>query len=147
MHLLFCGREQTELLECKRIEKLLRYQSIKVIVITRRHLFQTVNHRRWLPEQEGKQFDSPASAASIPAFVKTYSLNLDELLEPDITKYKTFNEFFYRYGHSISAMYLWSRTIRSLTESWKRARDQSRTPTTQRVSVPQPTPDLTSIRL
>jgi len=28
--------------------------------------------------------------------VKTYSIPLDELLEPDITKYKTFNEFFHR---------------------------------------------------
>ena len=46
MHLLFCGREQTELLETKRIEKLLRDQSIKVIVITGRRLFQTVNYRR-----------------------------------------------------------------------------------------------------
>ena len=47
-------------------------------------------------EQEGKHFDSPESAKSIESFVKTYSLQLDELLEPDITKYKNFNEFFYR---------------------------------------------------
>lgn len=74
MHLLFYGREQTEILEAKRVENLLRAQSIK----------------------EGKHFDSPESAKSIESFVKTYSLSLDELLEPDITKYKTFNEFFSR---------------------------------------------------
>jgi len=74
MHLLFYGHEQTEILETKRVEHLLRDQSIK----------------------EGKHFDSPASAKSIASFVKTYDLKLDELLEPDISKYKTFNEFFYR---------------------------------------------------
>jgi phosphatidylserine decarboxylase len=46
--------------------------------------------------QEGKLYDSPNSAASIPSFVSTYSLDTSELLEPDTTKYKTFNEFFSR---------------------------------------------------
>jgi len=44
----------------------------------------------------GKHDDSPKSAKDIAGFVKTYSLSLDELAEPDISKYKTFNEFFYR---------------------------------------------------
>jgi phosphatidylserine decarboxylase len=41
-------------------------------------------------------YDSPESAASIPSFVTTYSLDTSELLEPDVKKYKTFNEFFSR---------------------------------------------------
>jgi phosphatidylserine decarboxylase len=41
-------------------------------------------------------FDGAESVESILPFVKTYSLQLDELLEPDTTKYKNFNEFFYR---------------------------------------------------
>ena len=106
MHLLFHGHEQTEILETNKVEHLLRAQSIKVILAFSRHLF--TNHEQHpciillcrriakAAEQEGKQFDSPESAKSIESFVKTYSLHLDELLEPDITKYKTFNEFFYR---------------------------------------------------
>lgn len=47
--------------------------------------------------QEGKIYDSPESVKSIPSFVKTYSLNLDELLQPDLSAYKNFNEFFSRY--------------------------------------------------
>jgi len=74
MHLLFYGHEQVELLETKKIEGILREQSIK----------------------QGKQFDNPESAESIEHFVKTYSLQLDELLQPDLSQYKTFNEFFYR---------------------------------------------------
>lgn len=74
MHLLFYGHEQVELLETKKIEDILREQSIK----------------------QGKQFDNPESAESIEHFVKTYSLQLDELLQPDLSQYKTFNEFFYR---------------------------------------------------
>ena len=36
------------------------------------------------------------SVKSIPSFIKTYSLILDDLEQPDITKYKCFNEFFSR---------------------------------------------------
>jgi len=46
--------------------------------------------------KEGKIYDSPESAANIPSFVKTYSLDVNELLQPDITKYSCFNEFFSR---------------------------------------------------
>lgn len=43
-------------------------------------------------------FDSPNSVKSIPSFVETYDIKLDELLEPNIDSYKSFNEFFYRYS-------------------------------------------------
>lgn len=33
---------------------------------------------------------------NIPSFIETYGIQLDDLLEPDISKYKCFNEFFYR---------------------------------------------------
>ncbi|KAJ6607469.1 phosphatidylserine decarboxylase-domain-containing protein [Mycena sp. CBHHK59/15] len=74
MHLLFYGREQIKVLKSQTIEHLLMEQSIK----------------------QGKVYDSPESTASIPSFISTYSLDTKELLEPDITKYRTFNEFFYR---------------------------------------------------
>ncbi|KAJ7252755.1 phosphatidylserine decarboxylase-domain-containing protein [Mycena haematopus] len=74
MHLLFYGNEQVKVLHSHTVESLLKEQSIK----------------------EGKHFDSPESVANIPSFVTTYSLDTSELLEPDITKYKTFNEFFFR---------------------------------------------------
>jgi len=74
MHLLFYGKEQVKFLEYKTVEQLLHEQSIK----------------------EGKLYDSPDSVASIPSFIQTYSIQLSELLYPDISSYKTFNEFFYR---------------------------------------------------
>ena len=37
---------------------------------------------------------------SIPSFIETYSIQLDDLEEPDIAKYNTFNDFFYRYVYS-----------------------------------------------
>jgi phosphatidylserine decarboxylase len=75
MHLLFYGKEQVKLLEKNRkIEGILKAQSVK----------------------EGRIYDSPESTKSIPSFVHTYSLQLNELLYPDLGHYKTFNEFFYR---------------------------------------------------
>ncbi|KAK7012242.1 phosphatidylserine decarboxylase-domain-containing protein [Favolaschia claudopus] len=74
MHLLFYGRGQIQVLHSHTVESLLKEQSIK----------------------EGKVYDSPESTASIPSFVETYSLDTSELLEPDVKKYKTFNEFFSR---------------------------------------------------
>ncbi|CAF0739784.1 unnamed protein product [Adineta steineri] len=44
----------------------------------------------------GEAFDEPKSRKHIPAFVKMYQINLEELLEPNISMYFTFNEFFYR---------------------------------------------------
>ncbi|KAG6857427.1 hypothetical protein H0H87_003494 [Tephrocybe sp. NHM501043] len=74
MHLLFYGRGRAKVLGTQRVENLLREQSIK----------------------EGRIYDSPESVASIPSFVKTYKLDTSELLQPDLTSYKSFNEFFTR---------------------------------------------------
>ena len=75
MHLLFHGKEQVKLLEgSKRVEDLLREQSVR----------------------EGRIYDSPESVKNIPSFIQTYKIALDELLDPDIQSYATFNEFFYR---------------------------------------------------
>ncbi|KAG8972224.1 hypothetical protein FRC05_010273 [Tulasnella sp. 425] len=46
---------------------------------------------------EGKIHDTPDPAFVIPrieAFIQAYDLKVDDLLEPDIKKYKTFNDFF-----------------------------------------------------
>ncbi|KDQ53656.1 hypothetical protein JAAARDRAFT_38966 [Jaapia argillacea MUCL 33604] len=75
MHLLFYGKEQVKVLEhVKYVEDLLRDESVK----------------------QGKIYDSPQSVAAIPHFIQTYALQLDELLNPDIKSYHTFNEFFFR---------------------------------------------------
>lgn len=75
MHLLFHGKEQVKLLEgSKHVEDLLREQSVR----------------------EGRIYDSPESIKNIPSFIQTYKIALDELLDPDIQNYATFNEFFYR---------------------------------------------------
>ncbi|KAF8892037.1 phosphatidylserine decarboxylase-domain-containing protein [Infundibulicybe gibba] len=74
MHLLFYGKHQIRVLGTQTVEHLLKEQSIK----------------------QGHIYDSIESAASIASFVRTYSLPMDELLEPDINKYKTFNDFFCR---------------------------------------------------
>ncbi|KAG0305052.1 hypothetical protein BGZ98_004644 [Dissophora globulifera] len=46
--------------------------------------------------KQGKHFDAPESVSQIPHFVKTYKLDLTDLLEPDIANYGNFNEFFSR---------------------------------------------------
>jgi phosphatidylserine decarboxylase len=74
MHLLFYGKEQVKLLGNKEVEELLREQSVK----------------------QGRIFDDLKSAEAIPSFIDTYSIQTSELLEPDISKYPTFNQFFYR---------------------------------------------------
>lgn len=74
MHLLFYGKEQVKILGTKSVETFLRDQT----------------------EKQGRTFDSPKSVASIPSFVKTYAIQTDELLQPDLTKYKNFNDFFAR---------------------------------------------------
>lgn len=93
MHLLFYGKEQVRFLEYKTVEQLLHEQSIKVriSVPALHHL-----NRNFDSLQEGKLYDSPDSVASIPSFIATYSIQVSELLYPDISSYKTFNEFFYR---------------------------------------------------
>jgi phosphatidylserine decarboxylase len=94
MHLLFYGKEQTKILETRRVEELLREESIKVHSSCRRLKWSYIDSRRF---QQGRIYDDPKSVDSIPYFVETYSIQTDELLEPDITKYGNFNEFFYRY--------------------------------------------------
>ncbi|KAK1222118.1 hypothetical protein PQX77_015042 [Marasmius sp. AFHP31] len=74
MHLLFYGSLKVELLKNKTVGALLRDQSVK----------------------QGRIYDSLESVKSIPSFIRTYGISLDELLEPDVKKYSTFNEFFYR---------------------------------------------------
>ncbi|RDX43222.1 hypothetical protein OH76DRAFT_1410311 [Lentinus brumalis] len=74
MHLLFYGGTQIKLLHNRSVESVLRDLSVR----------------------QGKVYDSPESVKSIPSFIETYSIGLDELEQPDITKYKSFNEFFYR---------------------------------------------------
>ncbi|RPD58078.1 hypothetical protein L226DRAFT_547010 [Lentinus tigrinus ALCF2SS1-7] len=74
MHLLFYGGTQIKLLHNRTVESVLKDLTVR----------------------QGKVYDSPESVKSIPSFIKTYSIGLDELEQPDISKYKTFNEFFYR---------------------------------------------------
>ncbi|GAA5931110.1 uncharacterized protein JCM15063_002546 [Sporobolomyces koalae] len=75
MQMLYHGKEQTKLVESARVEAMLKAQSIK----------------------QGVAYDTPDQALEhIQAFVKTYSINCEELLEPDLTQYPTFNTFFYR---------------------------------------------------
>ncbi|THG94606.1 hypothetical protein EW026_g6899 [Hermanssonia centrifuga] len=74
MHLLFYGGAQVKVLHNQTVETVLKDLSIR----------------------QGKIYDSPESVKSIPSFIETYHLQLDDLLEPDITKYGTFNEFFSR---------------------------------------------------
>ncbi|GAA5867688.1 hypothetical protein JCM8547_001342 [Rhodosporidiobolus lusitaniae] len=75
MQALYHGREQASLLSTKRIENLLKNQSIK----------------------QGLAYDDPTNALQhIQAFVKTYAIDTSELLRPRLEEYKTFNEFFFR---------------------------------------------------
>ncbi|KAI8978164.1 phosphatidylserine decarboxylase-domain-containing protein [Trametes punicea] len=74
MHLLFYGGTQVKLLHNRSVETILKDLSVR----------------------QGKIYDSPESVKSIPSFIQTYGIGLDELEEPDITKYKCFNDFFYR---------------------------------------------------
>ncbi|EJF56197.1 hypothetical protein DICSQDRAFT_93902 [Dichomitus squalens LYAD-421 SS1] len=74
MHLMFYGGTQIKLLHNRSVEVVLKDLSLR----------------------QGKVYDSPESVKSIPSFVNTYSIGLDELEQPDITKYKCFNDFFYR---------------------------------------------------
>ncbi|KAF9990778.1 hypothetical protein BGZ75_010033 [Mortierella antarctica] len=74
MHLLFACSLDHKFLETHRLQHLFSEESLK----------------------QGLHFDAPESVAQIPHFIKTYRLDLSELLEPDIKNYRTFNEFFYR---------------------------------------------------
>uniref|UniRef100_A0A0W0EZ36 phosphatidylserine decarboxylase n=1 Tax=Moniliophthora roreri TaxID=221103 RepID=A0A0W0EZ36_MONRR len=74
MHLLFYGDLQIDILKNRTVGRLLKDVSVK----------------------QGKIYDSPKSIQSIPSFVATYAIKLDELLEPDLKAYKCFNDFFFR---------------------------------------------------
>ncbi|KAF9581916.1 hypothetical protein BGW38_000899 [Lunasporangiospora selenospora] len=74
MHLLFACMVDRQLLHTHRLQHLFAEESIR----------------------QGLHFDAPESTAQIPHFIKTYSLDTSDLLEQDLSKYRSFNEFFYR---------------------------------------------------
>jgi phosphatidylserine decarboxylase len=74
MKLLFSGPVQRELLHTNTIQNFFARETLRL----------------------GEAFDEPKSRKLIPSFVKMYQIDLNELLEPNISKYFTFNEFFYR---------------------------------------------------
>ena len=74
MRLLFSGPVQRELLHTSVIRNFFARETIRL----------------------GEAFDEPKSRRNIPAFVRMYQIDLNELLQPDISTYFTFNEFFYR---------------------------------------------------
>ena len=76
MHLLYYGSEQEKALHWKKTLLLLQEQS----------------------EKMGKEYDDPASKNHIQAFIESFDLQdtLYEMVQPDPSKYATFNEFFAR---------------------------------------------------
>ncbi|KAF8300478.1 hypothetical protein DL93DRAFT_2067615 [Clavulina sp. PMI_390] len=77
MHLLFYGKEQRKFLKWGSVEELLTKQTIN----------------------QGQVYNSTDPAIVVPhieSFIKTYSINLDELAEADPKKYSTINDFFAR---------------------------------------------------
>ncbi|KXL41806.1 hypothetical protein M433DRAFT_333362 [Acidomyces richmondensis BFW] len=76
MHLLYYGNEQEKALHWKKTQNLLREQT----------------------EKMGRQYDSPKSKDHIKPFIESFELqdSMAEMVQPDPTKYNTFNEFFAR---------------------------------------------------
>ena len=76
MHLLYYGSEQEKALHWQRTLELLKAQSVKM----------------------GREYDTPESKAHIEPFIKSFDLqdSLVEMVQPDPTKYSTFNDFFAR---------------------------------------------------
>ena len=74
MRLLFRGPVQRELLHTNAMKKFFNRETLRL----------------------GKAFDEPKSRKHIAAFVKMYQIDLEELLQPNVSRYFTFNEFFYR---------------------------------------------------
>lgn len=76
MHLLYYGSEQEQLLHWERTQALLKEQSVKM----------------------GRQYDDPKSVDHIQPFIDSFGLqeSMRDMVEPDPTKYKTFNDFFAR---------------------------------------------------
>lgn len=71
IRLLYNGLDKAK---SKRVRKLLKQLSIK----------------------QGTKFDDPQLKSDIKSFIKFHGLDLSDCLEPDSSKYPTFNEFFYR---------------------------------------------------
>ena len=92
MHLMFYGGAQIKLLHNHTVESILKDLSLRVRIVI--DFVRSLNAQ--LLFQQGRVYDSPESVKSIPSFIQTYSISLDELEQPDITKYKCFNDFFYR---------------------------------------------------
>lgn len=76
MHLLYYGSEQEKALQWKRTQALLKAQS----------------------EKMGAQYDTSESVAHIRPFIESFKLeeSLKDMVQPDPSKYRTFNEFFAR---------------------------------------------------
>lgn len=76
MHLLYYGSEQEKLLHNQYVLGLLKSQSEKI----------------------GAEYDAPESVAHIQPFIDSFELgpSMQEMIEPDPTKYPTFNAFFAR---------------------------------------------------
>lgn len=76
MHALYYGTEQEKALHWKKTVALLEAQSKKM----------------------GKQYDDPKSVDHIVPFIESFDLqeSMSEMIEPDPSKYKNFNEFFAR---------------------------------------------------
>jgi len=76
MHLLYYGSRQENILQWQKTEHILKAQTKKM----------------------GKEYDTPESTAHIAPFIKSFHLedSMLDMIEPDPTKYKTFNEFFGR---------------------------------------------------
>lgn len=78
MHILFLHSKQSSLLRYRSVDHLLEELSVS----------------------QGKTYDDESDPAAVLAhiksFVATYSIPLDELLQPDLTTYRNFNAFFAR---------------------------------------------------
>ncbi|MCJ1304042.1 hypothetical protein MMC08_006854 [Hypocenomyce scalaris] len=76
MHLLYYGSGEEKALHWKKTLALLQNES----------------------EKMGREYDSPASVAHIAPFIQSFDLGptLHEMVQPDPTKYATFNDFFAR---------------------------------------------------
>ena len=78
MHLLFYKSKEQSFLRYKSVEDLLKTVSVR----------------------QGRVYDDESNPQAvlehIQSFVQTYSINLDELLQPDPSQYPSFNSFFFR---------------------------------------------------
>lgn len=110
--------------------------------------FQNVSVESWfLHSKQGKIYDSPESAESISSFVKTYDLKTDELLEPDLTKYKCFNDFFSRCAACHKFSVEWVTLIPPLTANFGQMHVASKISMILQVFAAQPTVVWPSFRL